>query len=200
MQASRQHVYKVMTGFEWGVSFRGSLPILRSMESQTLQTPDKKEVIAKIKELRARSGAPMGDVKSALEEVNYDMEKALEALRKRGVAAAAKKASRPAAQVYPLSKKLGQFRNNFYAIYQTYLRLHIKSRMFCIGKDYTPRVQLYTLVLRRCRLTVNGTRMSLISRNWSYMLRCQPLVAAIGAESGPQSVGRGEMMCMFSDS
>ena len=83
------------------------------MQSQTLQTPDKKEVIAKIKELRARSGAPMGDVKSALEEVNYDMEKALEALRKRGVAAAAKKASRPAAQVYPLLKKLGQFRNNF---------------------------------------------------------------------------------------
>jgi len=47
-----------------------------------------------VKELREKSGAPMGDCKKALEEAKGDMEQAFVVLRKRGMASAAKKASR----------------------------------------------------------------------------------------------------------
>eukprot|EP00210_Caulerpa_lentillifera_P004176 g3982.t1 len=47
-----------------------------------------------IKRLRDRSGAPLGDVKKALEEANYNFDAAYDALRLKGLAAAAKKASR----------------------------------------------------------------------------------------------------------
>jgi elongation factor Ts len=47
-----------------------------------------------VKELRERSGLPMMDCKQALAEVGGDMEKAMELLRKRGAAAAEKKAGR----------------------------------------------------------------------------------------------------------
>jgi len=47
-----------------------------------------------VAELRAKSGAPMGDCKKALEEAKGDMEEAFVVLRKRGMASAAKKASR----------------------------------------------------------------------------------------------------------
>jgi elongation factor Ts len=47
-----------------------------------------------VKELREKSGAPMGDCKKALEEAKGDMEEAFVVLRKRGMASAAKKASR----------------------------------------------------------------------------------------------------------
>nr|A8IGK2.1 RecName: Full=Elongation factor Ts, mitochondrial; Short=EF-Ts; Short=EF-TsMt [Chlamydomonas reinhardtii] len=53
---------------------------------------------ALIKQLRERSGAPIADVKSMLVEHGWDMDKAYEALRKKGLAAAAKKASRHAAE------------------------------------------------------------------------------------------------------
>lgn len=49
---------------------------------------------AMVKELRDQSGAGMMDCKKALQEVDGDMESAMEALRKRGIAKAAKKASR----------------------------------------------------------------------------------------------------------
>ncbi|SEG45739.1 translation elongation factor Ts (EF-Ts) [Bryocella elongata] len=49
---------------------------------------------AQVKELREKSGAPMGDCKKALEEARGDMENAFVVLRKRGMASAAKKASR----------------------------------------------------------------------------------------------------------
>lgn len=58
----------------------------------------KDKVLALIKDLRTQSGAPMGDVKKALEEANYDIDNAFELLRKKGVAAAAKKAARSAMQ------------------------------------------------------------------------------------------------------
>ena len=51
-----------------------------------------------IKELRERTGAGMMDCKTALEETNNDMEKAIEWLRERGAAKAAKKAGRIAAE------------------------------------------------------------------------------------------------------
>jgi elongation factor Ts len=63
-----------------------------------------------VKKLREVSGAPMMECKKALEEANGDHEKAFTILRKRGQAAAAKKAGRVAAEgligsyVHPGSK------------------------------------------------------------------------------------------------
>lgn len=53
---------------------------------------------AMVKELRERTGAGMMDCKKALQEANGDMEKAVEILREKGLAAAAKKAGRIAAE------------------------------------------------------------------------------------------------------
>lgn len=47
-----------------------------------------------VKELRERTGAGMMDCKAALAEANGDMEKAIEILRKKGLAKAARKAGR----------------------------------------------------------------------------------------------------------
>ena len=47
-----------------------------------------------VKELREKSGAPMGDCLKALQEAAGDMENAFVVLRKRGMASAAKKAAR----------------------------------------------------------------------------------------------------------
>lgn len=51
-----------------------------------------------VKELRERTGAGMMDCKKALQDVDGNMEKAIELLRERGLAAAAKKAGRIAAE------------------------------------------------------------------------------------------------------
>jgi elongation factor Ts len=51
-----------------------------------------------VKELRDRTGAGMMECKKALSESNGDLEKAVEILRERGLAAAAKKAGRVAAE------------------------------------------------------------------------------------------------------
>lgn len=51
-----------------------------------------------VKQLRERTGAGMMDCKKALTEANGDMEKAIEYLREKGLAAAAKKAGRIAAE------------------------------------------------------------------------------------------------------
>lgn len=53
---------------------------------------------AMVKDLRERTGAGMADCKKALVETGGDMEKAGEYLRKKGLAAAAKKAGRIAAE------------------------------------------------------------------------------------------------------
>jgi elongation factor Ts len=53
---------------------------------------------AAVKELRERSGAGMMDCKKALNETNGDMEAAVDWLRTKGLAAAAKKSSRTAAE------------------------------------------------------------------------------------------------------
>jgi elongation factor Ts len=47
-----------------------------------------------VKELRERTGAPMMDCKAALAESQGDMEKAIDVLRKKGVATAARRAGR----------------------------------------------------------------------------------------------------------
>src|SRR5207253_3857503 len=49
-----------------------------------------------VKELRERTGAGMMECKKALEETNGDMEKAIDALRAKGAAKAAKRAEREA--------------------------------------------------------------------------------------------------------
>ncbi len=51
-----------------------------------------------VKDLRERTGAGMMDCKKALEETNGDLDKAVEALRERGLAQAAKKAGRIASE------------------------------------------------------------------------------------------------------
>ncbi len=51
-----------------------------------------------VKELRERTGAPMMDCKNALVESGGDLDKAVELLRKKGLAAAAKKAGRATAE------------------------------------------------------------------------------------------------------
>ena len=51
-----------------------------------------------VSELRARTGAGMMDCKRALEETGGDMEKAIELLRKKGIAKAEKRAGRSASQ------------------------------------------------------------------------------------------------------
>jgi len=53
---------------------------------------------AAVKELRERTGAGMMDCKKALVECNGDMEKAIDFLREKGLAAAAKKEGRIAAE------------------------------------------------------------------------------------------------------
>jgi elongation factor Ts len=51
-----------------------------------------------VKELRERTGAPMMDCKAALTEAKGDIEAAVDVLRKKGLAAAAKKAGRVTAE------------------------------------------------------------------------------------------------------
>ena len=53
---------------------------------------------ALVKELRERTGAGMMDCKKALSEVNGDLEKAIDFLREKGLAAAAKKSGRVTAE------------------------------------------------------------------------------------------------------
>ena len=53
---------------------------------------------AQVKELRDRTGAGMMDCKKALNETGGDMEAAIDWLRTKGLAAAAKKAGRTAAE------------------------------------------------------------------------------------------------------
>src|SRR6202051_2116830 len=61
----------------------------------TMSTETTVKIDAKlVKELRDKSGAPMGDCLKALQEAKGEMEAAFVVLRKRGMASAAKKASR----------------------------------------------------------------------------------------------------------
>jgi len=59
---------------------------------------------AMVKELREKTGAGMLDCKKALEEAAGDMEKAVEILRKKGIAKAAKKSGRVAAEGLVVTK------------------------------------------------------------------------------------------------
>ena len=65
--------------------------------------------MAEISKLRNMTGAGMMDCKKALIEANNDMEKAIEIIRKRGQAIAAKRSDRDAAQGCVLAKAEGDF-------------------------------------------------------------------------------------------
>ena len=67
--------------------------VSRAMKGTTAMS-DVKIDAKQVKELREKSGAPMGDCLKALQEAKGDMENAFVVLRKRGMASAAKKASR----------------------------------------------------------------------------------------------------------
>jgi elongation factor Ts len=54
--------------------------------------------LAKVKELRELTGAGIQDCKTALSENNFDIEKSIDYLRKKGITKAAKKSSRDAAE------------------------------------------------------------------------------------------------------
>ncbi|KFM23294.1 Elongation factor Ts, mitochondrial [Auxenochlorella protothecoides] len=54
--------------------------------------------MALIRELREASGAPISDVKAALQQADWDMDLAAQELRRKGVASAGKKATRTAAE------------------------------------------------------------------------------------------------------
>lgn len=69
----------------------------RSMVQRGLATASTSHMES-IKSLRERSGAPIGEVKAALVEADWEPEKAFQHLRKKGLAAAVKKASRRAAE------------------------------------------------------------------------------------------------------
>ncbi len=60
-----------------------------------------------VKELREKTGAGMMDCKKALTETDGDMDKAIELLREKGIAKAAKKADRIAAEGLAFVKSEG---------------------------------------------------------------------------------------------
>src|ERR1700689_4436849 len=64
------------------------------LSKESIMSEEKKIDAKLVKELRDKSGAPMGDCLKALQESKGDMEGAFVVLRKRGMASAAKKASR----------------------------------------------------------------------------------------------------------
>src|ERR1700682_5321457 len=69
------------------------------MSTQPEQQPDEINVPAQlVKELRERTGAGFSDCRAALVEARADVEKAIDILRKKGQAAAAKKAQREASE------------------------------------------------------------------------------------------------------
>ncbi len=68
---------------------------MQRRDTHKMSTTEVVKIDAKlVKELREKSGAPMGDCLKALQESKGDMEGAFVVLRKRGMASAAKKASR----------------------------------------------------------------------------------------------------------
>jgi hypothetical protein len=68
-------------------------------QARLFAAASKEETLKLVKELRSQTGAPIGDVRAALKEADFNLDKAFEVLRKKGAAAAAKKATREAFQV-----------------------------------------------------------------------------------------------------
>src|SRR3990170_4795417 len=75
---------------------KARLPLIRSQSQLPWASEDCRMEIsaAQVKELREKTGAGMMDCKKALLETSGDFDKAIEYLRKKGMATAAKKAGR----------------------------------------------------------------------------------------------------------
>src|SRR5581483_5492895 len=71
---------------------------VRTDESQEIEVREMSVTSTMVKELRERTGAGMMDCKNALLETKGDMEQAIDFLRKKGLASAAKKAGRVTAE------------------------------------------------------------------------------------------------------
>lgn len=80
----------------WGRSC--TLAYVKGLDVQRMSTVTETISAAMVKELREKTGAPMMDCRNALTEAKGDMEDAVVVLRKKGMASAAKKASRTASE------------------------------------------------------------------------------------------------------
>ena len=80
----------------WGRSC--TLAYVKGLDVQRMSTVTETISAAMVKELREKTGAPMMDCRNALTEARGDMEDAVVVLRKKGMASAAKKASRTASE------------------------------------------------------------------------------------------------------
>jgi elongation factor Ts len=78
-----------------GAAQRCQLNVERNLSEETNMADISAQMI---KDLRERTGAGMADCKKALTECAADMEKAIDYLRKKGIASAAKKATRVASE------------------------------------------------------------------------------------------------------
>jgi elongation factor Ts len=81
-----------------GLAFRGRFCILRLTKIRKKEFVKMTVTAAQVKELRDKTGAGMMDAKKALVENNGDLDAALDWLRTKGIAKAAKKAGRTAAE------------------------------------------------------------------------------------------------------
>mmetsp|Transcript_2901 Transcript_2901/g.18154 ORF Transcript_2901/g.18154 Transcript_2901/m.18154 type:complete len:431 (+) Transcript_2901:1631-2923(+) len=94
---TRQRTRKILAWM--ATMWKGTVHALRRGLNRTMSTRASSKVsLDAIRALRATSGAPMAEVKAALQSSDGDMERAMEELRKRGVAASRKKADRNAAE------------------------------------------------------------------------------------------------------
>lgn len=80
-----------------------------------------------IKDLRERTGAGMSDCKKALTEVGGDMDKAIDYLRAKGLAKAAKKAGREATEGAVVSNTARELQLE---------RSHLYKKMRALGIDH----------------------------------------------------------------
>ena len=86
---------------------------------------------ALVKELRERTGAGMMDCKKALAATEGDMDKAIDFLREKGLAAAAKKAGRIAAEGLVESYIHGGGRQD-----RCYCRSQLRNRLRCQNRCF----------------------------------------------------------------
>src|SRR5215472_5948321 len=77
-----------------GAGHTGPCKLENEKKDMSTSTTTPNITAAQVKELRDKTGAPMGDCKQALVASTGDLEKAIDWLRKKGVATAAKKATR----------------------------------------------------------------------------------------------------------
>jgi elongation factor Ts len=105
-----------------------------------------------VKELRERTGAGMMDCKKALTEKGGDLEKAIDFLREKGLAAAAKKSSRIAAE----------------GLVEAYIhgvgRIGVLVEVNC-ETDFVAKTEEYKVLCRDIAMQIAASRPQYVSRN-----------------------------------